>query len=370
MKLHRLLVVASCAPLLLAAESRAAQAPARQPLTHEALWLMKRVGRPPSRPTGGSSSSRSPSRPTTRRRRSPISGSCPPTAARRRAGSRPPRAARAEPRWSPDSRRLAFTAKREDDEVSQIYVLDVAGGGEARRVSGSPLAARAPRVEPRRRAGSLYQAAVYPGAADVEANRRSSPSARTRSRRCASTTPSPSAAGTGGSTTPGRTCSWCRADGEGRARDLLAGTTLGREPGFGGRRRRRLDARTSQPAWAPDGTLARVRGHHQPRRRRLRLGQHAPLRGAGRGRRAARAHERQREPRPPRFAPDGRSLCFRVERGLGQDLRPRPPGLRAPGRGRRTRRAAHRGTSTARSATSRSRPTAARCTSPPKTGAS
>ena len=36
MKLRRELVVASCAPLL-AAESRAAQAPARLPLTHETL---------------------------------------------------------------------------------------------------------------------------------------------------------------------------------------------------------------------------------------------------------------------------------------------------------------------------------------------
>ena len=52
MKLRRLLVVASCAPLLLAAESRAAQAPARLPLTHEALWMMKRVGTPVVSPDG------------------------------------------------------------------------------------------------------------------------------------------------------------------------------------------------------------------------------------------------------------------------------------------------------------------------------
>ena len=36
--------------------------------------------------------------------------------------------------WSPDSRQIAFSARREGDEVSQIYVLDVA---ERRRSSAS-----------------------------------------------------------------------------------------------------------------------------------------------------------------------------------------------------------------------------------------
>jgi hypothetical protein len=80
-----------------------------QPITHEALWLMKRVG---------------------------------------------------SPAWSPDSRRIAFTAKRDDDEVAQVYVLDFAAGGEARRVTSSPLAAIA------------CQSAVHPGATDLEGNRR------------------------------------------------------------------------------------------------------------------------------------------------------------------------------------------------------
>src|SRR4029079_1275141 len=39
------------------------------------------------------------------------------------------------PAGSPDSRQVAFSSRREDDEVTQIYVIDVAGGGEARRVT-------------------------------------------------------------------------------------------------------------------------------------------------------------------------------------------------------------------------------------------
>ncbi|HJV90033.1 MAG TPA: S9 family peptidase [Holophagaceae bacterium] len=66
--------------------------------------------------------------------------------------------------WAPDSRRLAFTAKREGDEQSQVYVLDLAGG-EARRVTELPLGARAPKWSPD---GTrlLVQSDVFPGAED------------------------------------------------------------------------------------------------------------------------------------------------------------------------------------------------------------
>jgi dipeptidyl aminopeptidase/acylaminoacyl peptidase len=54
-------------------------------------------------------------------------------------GSSPPRrftsgtGADANPRWSPDGQRLAFTSKR-DDDAAQLYVIPV-GGGEARKLT-------------------------------------------------------------------------------------------------------------------------------------------------------------------------------------------------------------------------------------------
>jgi dipeptidyl aminopeptidase/acylaminoacyl peptidase len=43
------------------------------------------------------------------------------------------------PRWSPDGRQIAFLARREKDEQTQIYLLNV-GGGEARRLTAHPTA--------------------------------------------------------------------------------------------------------------------------------------------------------------------------------------------------------------------------------------
>ena len=46
--------------------------------------------------------------------------------------------------WSRDSQRLAFAAKREGDEVPEIYVLDLAHGGDAARVTHIATGARSP----------------------------------------------------------------------------------------------------------------------------------------------------------------------------------------------------------------------------------
>src|SRR6202012_3353277 len=47
--------------------------------------------------------------------------------------------------WSPDSTKIAFTTRREGDEVDQVYVLDVIGGGEARRITSLSTAAANPK---------------------------------------------------------------------------------------------------------------------------------------------------------------------------------------------------------------------------------
>lgn len=70
--------------------------------------------------------------------------------------------------WSPDSGRIAFSAKRDGDDKAQIYVLDVARGGEAVRITELSMGASSPKWSPDGKS-LLFESQVYPGAYDEEA---------------------------------------------------------------------------------------------------------------------------------------------------------------------------------------------------------
>src|SRR5437667_8546342 len=72
--------------------------------------------------------------------------------------------------WSPDSRRIAFSARREGDDAAQIYVLDLSSGGEAQRLTNISTGASSPLWRPDGRA-ILFSSMIYPGAATDSANR-------------------------------------------------------------------------------------------------------------------------------------------------------------------------------------------------------
>src|SRR4029453_3464830 len=63
---------------------------------------------------------------------------------------------------SPDSRLIAFSARREGDDASQIYVLDVADGGEAVRITSLSTGARSAQWRPDGR-GGFFLGRVYSG---------------------------------------------------------------------------------------------------------------------------------------------------------------------------------------------------------------
>ena len=152
---------------LLLAFAAAAQ---KQPLTHETLYLMKRVGTPSVSPDGKwvvfsvTEPSYDDKQNVTDLWVASSDGSSKP----RKITSM--KSGESDPVWSPDSRRIAFAAKRDADEQSQIYILDLASGGEAQRVTNLSTGVRSPKFSPD---GTrlLFGSTVFPNAADDEANK-------------------------------------------------------------------------------------------------------------------------------------------------------------------------------------------------------
>ncbi|MBI4543549.1 MAG: S9 family peptidase [Gemmatimonadetes bacterium] len=229
----------------------AAQETGRRPITHEDVWLMRRVGAPALSPDGRWAVFPVTEPAYDEREESsdlwivPTDGS---------AGARRLTATRARESgvaWSPDGRRVAFAARREGDDISQIYVLDVAQGGEAQRVTDLSTGARAPRWRPDGRA-ILFTSDVYRGAATDSANRAIAAERRARTYNARVYDGFPIR-------------HWDRwlddrrpslfvqpLEPGARARDLLAGTELAARPGFGGQLGN--SAENLSAAWTPDGS--------------------------------------------------------------------------------------------------------------------
>jgi dipeptidyl aminopeptidase/acylaminoacyl peptidase len=142
-----------------------------KPITHEALWMMKRVGTPAVSPDGKwvVFSVLEPSYETDKAVSDlwlvPTDGLKPP---RRLTNTKAPEE---DVVWSPDSTSIAFSTKREGDEVEQIYILGLAEGGEAHRLTNISTGARNPQWRPDGKA-ILFESLVYPNALDDEANKK------------------------------------------------------------------------------------------------------------------------------------------------------------------------------------------------------
>jgi dipeptidyl aminopeptidase/acylaminoacyl peptidase len=117
----------------------------KKPITHEEMWLMKRVGTPEISPDG----------------KWTIYGLTEPSYDEKEEindvwivstdGSATPRritsgkAGESGYAWSPDGKYIAFVAKRDADEQSQIYLLNFKEGGEAQRFTNLSTGASSPK---------------------------------------------------------------------------------------------------------------------------------------------------------------------------------------------------------------------------------
>jgi dipeptidyl aminopeptidase/acylaminoacyl peptidase len=145
--------------------------PQRAPITHEKLWMMKRVGSPAVSPDGKwvIFSLLEPSYEADKEVSDLWIVATDANSAPRRLTNT--RASEGGVTWSADSRSIAFTSKREGDEAEQVYVLDLASGGEARRLTNVSTGASKPQWRPDGKA-ILFESSVYPNAPDDEANKK------------------------------------------------------------------------------------------------------------------------------------------------------------------------------------------------------
>lgn len=133
----------------------------KHPITHEDMWLLKRVGAPAISPDGKwvVFSMLEPSYDSKEQVNdlwiAPSDASVPP----RKITSG--KAAETSYSWSPDSRKIAFVAKRDGEEESQIYTLDLAQGGEAQKLTKLSGGASGPKWSPDG-LKILFTSEVYP----------------------------------------------------------------------------------------------------------------------------------------------------------------------------------------------------------------
>ncbi len=222
---------------LIAAVVMGAPPAAKHPITHENVFLMTRTSRPVVSPDGRwilynvAQPSYDPAQASSDLWLVAPDGA---SAPRRLTSTKEPESGAV---WSPDSQRIAFSAKREGDGAEQIYVI-AAAGGEAKRITAAAADASNPRWRPDGQA-ILFESGVKSGPAADRSTARAFDAMPIRYWN-----------------------TWLdgakphvfvqEIDGL-PAVDWLAGTRLAALPGFDGVFTGEGATRTLQPVWAPDG---------------------------------------------------------------------------------------------------------------------
>ena len=164
--------------IILAATTVAAQTsshhvviPAKQALTHESMWLMKRVGAPVPSPDGKWVVFSVTSPAYDEKEQSSDLWIAPADGSGGAHQITSTKASESDVAWSSDSKKIAFVTKRADDEAPQVYTLDVTQAGEAIRLTSISTGARLPQFSPGGEA-ILFVTTAYPDAADDEAQKK------------------------------------------------------------------------------------------------------------------------------------------------------------------------------------------------------
>ncbi|MET0267139.1 MAG: S9 family peptidase [Duganella sp.] len=250
MTIPRLSILAFLLSASLAGQAYAASPAPKQAITHEDVWLMKRIGAPAPSPDGKWAvfSVTDPAYDSKEQWSDLwIKSLTDDSPARRLTFSKGGEGA---VNWSPDSRQLVFVAKRDGDDAGQIYRIDVAGGGEAQRLTTLTLGARTPKFSPDGKQ-LLFVSDVFPGAKGEDDIKRIAKERKDRKYTARAYESFP----------PRFFDKWLDdkqvrlfvmdAAVGAKPRDLLSGTALAALPGFGGGQGD--EGQSLDAIWSPDG---------------------------------------------------------------------------------------------------------------------
>jgi dipeptidyl aminopeptidase/acylaminoacyl peptidase len=221
-----------------------------KPITHEALWMMKRVGAPVVSPDGKwvVYSVVEPSYETDRTVSDLWLVSADGTKAPRRITNT--KAAESDVAWSPDSSSIAFTTKRETDDAEQVYILNLSEGGEAHRLTNISTGAIGPKWRPDGQA-ILFESLVYPDALDDEANKKIAAERKARKYNVRTYEHFPIRYWNQWLDDRQPTVMVQLIEPGSTPKDILSSTTLARASGYSGRETE--SGVTLAPVWSPDG---------------------------------------------------------------------------------------------------------------------
>ena len=233
------LICAICV-LLVATSVQAAE---RHAITHEDLWLMPRVGAPVTSPDGSNVVFQL-LEPSYNQKEQvadlwlvPSDGRESPRRITSGKGGEDGAA------WSNDSHQIAFSAKRGDDKQTQIYIIDLARGGEAQRATKISTGATLPKFSPD---GSrvLFVSDVFPDAINDADSERQAKEKKDQKFKARTYTSYPIRSWD--KWIDGKqTHLFVQRIGEQEPRDLLAGSALIKLAGF--------DLAKASARWTPDG---------------------------------------------------------------------------------------------------------------------
>jgi dipeptidyl aminopeptidase/acylaminoacyl peptidase len=290
--------------------SMAQSAATPKTITHEALWMMKRVGAPRLSPDGKwvVYSVTEPSYEADKSVSDLWLVAADGLKAPRRITNT--KAAEGDVVWSPDSSSIAFTTKRETDEADQIYILNLSEGGEARRLTSISTGASSPKWRPDGKA-ILFESLVYPNAADDEANKKIAADRKARKYNVRAYEHFPVRFWNQWLDDRQPTLMVQSIEPGSVPKDILSATALARTSGFSGTETE--SSVTLAPLWSPDGhevvfTATTERWHAAF----AHVGYHL-YRMAAEGSEPTLVTPAAGEYQEAAFSPDGKSLFFKYE---------------------------------------------------------